>query len=89
MKSLRSWLILLVALLVIVPPEPETFASVSYHHDEAAYAIRKLAGFFESVEMGTNPEFEAKVARIIAWYLAEQIKKLQELAQELDEYYAS
>lgn len=60
------------------------YDSINYHYELIDYPLKRLSAYFES-----NDDMNEKDAYIFASFLADQIKSLEEIAEEMDEQYES
>lgn len=60
------------------------YDSINYHYELIDYPLKRLAAYFEG-----NDDMNEKDAYIFASFLSEQVKSLEEIAEELDEKYES
>ena len=64
--------------------EWDVYDSINYHYDLVEYPLKRLTGYFK----GTD-DMNERDAYIFTSFIADQVDKLKEIAQELDNKYNS
>jgi len=69
--------------------EIDTYDSIKHIYDLLEYPLAELEKFFQSAKAGKEAEISERAAYIFAYFAKDHVDKLRQIAQEIDDDYAS